>query len=66
MEEAAEKQRDWILYTEEQPTVPVYAGFTPAETRTALRPQDRARATWGTFTGARKYVMDTFAHTQAR
>ena len=31
------KARDWILFTEEQPTVPVYAGFTPAETRTALR-----------------------------
>ncbi|MDB6163971.1 MAG: excinuclease subunit UvrA, partial [Xanthomonadaceae bacterium] len=23
------KTRDWILYTDEQPTVPVYAGFTP-------------------------------------
>ncbi len=23
------KDRDWILFTEEQPTVPVYAGFTP-------------------------------------
>ena len=27
------KDRDWILFTDEQPTVPVYAGFTPAETR---------------------------------
>jgi excinuclease ABC subunit A len=31
------KDRDWILFTDEQPTVPVYAGFTPAETRAALR-----------------------------
>ncbi|MEL8049879.1 excinuclease ABC subunit A, partial [Pseudomonas aeruginosa] len=31
------KDRDWILFTEETPTVPVYAGFTPAETRTALK-----------------------------
>ena len=31
------KDRDWILYTEEQPTVPVYAGYTPAETRRALK-----------------------------
>ncbi|MBL0422091.1 excinuclease ABC subunit UvrA [Ramlibacter sp. AW1] len=30
------KTRDWILYTEEQPTVPVYAGFGPEETRQAL------------------------------
>src|ERR1700710_769761 len=26
------KDRDWILFTEQQPTVPVYAGFTPEET----------------------------------
>ncbi|PSD24308.1 hypothetical protein C7E12_22045, partial [Stenotrophomonas maltophilia] len=31
------KDRDWILFTEETPTVPVYAGFTPAETRVALK-----------------------------
>ena len=31
------KVRRWILFTEEQPTVPVYAGFTPAETRAARR-----------------------------
>jgi excinuclease ABC subunit A len=58
------KQRDWILYTEEQPTVPVYAGFTPAETRTALRRKTEP-SYMGTFTGARKYVMDTFANTQS-
>src|ERR1700744_463530 len=31
------KDRDWILYTDEQPNVPVYAGFTPEETRRALK-----------------------------
>ena len=35
--ELPKKDRDWILYTDEQPTVPVYAGFTPRETRAALR-----------------------------
>jgi excinuclease ABC subunit A len=30
-------QRDWILFTEETPTVPVYAGLTPAQTREALK-----------------------------
>ena len=39
------KDRDWILFTDEQPTVPVYAGFTPAETRAALQAQGRSRAT---------------------
>jgi len=58
------KTRDWILYTEEQPTVPVYAGFTPKETRAALR--SRMEPSYmGTFTGARKYVLQTYATTQS-
>ncbi|RYF35020.1 MAG: excinuclease ABC subunit A, partial [Comamonadaceae bacterium] len=56
--------RDWILYTDEQPTVPVYAGFTPAETRDALR-RKLAPSYQGTFMGARKYVLHTFATTQS-
>src|ERR1700750_3279890 len=31
------KTRNWILFTDEQPRVPVYAGFTLKETRQALR-----------------------------
>jgi excinuclease ABC subunit A len=58
------KERDWILYTEEQPTVPVYAGFTPAETRRALRRKTEP-SYQGTFMGARKYVLHTFATTQS-
>lgn len=56
--------RDWILFTEEQPTVPVYAGFTPAETRAALR-RKMEPSYQGTFTSARKYVLHTFATTQS-
>jgi excinuclease ABC subunit A len=58
------KTRDWILYTDEQPTVPVYPGFTPAETRTALRRKTEP-AYMGTFMGVRKYVLHTFATTQS-
>jgi excinuclease ABC subunit A len=58
------KTRDWILYTEEQPTVPVYAGFTPAETRAALKAKMEP-SYQGTFTGARRYVLHTFATTQS-
>jgi len=58
------KERDWILYTEEQPTVPVYAGFTPRETRAALRRKEEP-SYMGTFIGARKYVLQTFATTQS-
>src|ERR1700709_1124010 len=35
--ELPKKTRDWILFTDEQPSVPVYAGFTHAEVRQALR-----------------------------
>ena len=58
------KDRDWILFTDEQPTVPVYAGYTPAETRRALRRKEEP-SYQGTFTGARKYVLQTFATTQS-
>jgi excinuclease ABC subunit A len=56
------RDRDWILYTEEQPTVPVYAGFTPAETRRALR-RKMEPSYQGTFTGVRRYVLQTFRST---
>jgi excinuclease ABC subunit A len=58
------KDRDWILYSEEQPSVPVYAGFTPAETRRALR-RKMEQSYQGTFTGVRKYVLQTFRSTQS-
>jgi excinuclease ABC subunit A len=58
------KDRDWILYTEEQPTVPVYAGFTPEEARRALKRKEEP-SYQGTFSGARRYVLHTFANTQS-
>jgi len=58
------KLKDWILYTEEQPTVPVYAGFTPAETKAALK-RKLEPSYQGTFMGVRKYVLHTFATTQS-
>jgi excinuclease ABC subunit A len=58
------KDRDWILFTDEQPSAPVYAGYTPAETRRALRRKEEP-SYMGTFTGARKYVLQTFATTQS-
>ena len=58
------KQRDWILFTDEQPTVPVYAGLTPEETRIALK-RKLEPSYQGTFTGARRYVLHTFSHSQS-
>lgn len=62
--ELPKKDRDWILFTDEQPTVPVYAGYTPVETRRALKRKEEP-SYMGTFTGARKYVLQTYATTQS-
>jgi excinuclease ABC subunit A len=58
------KDRDWILFTDEQPTVPVYAGFTREEVKQAIK-RKMEPSYMGTFTSARKYVLQTFATTQS-
>ncbi|MCP3442278.1 excinuclease ABC subunit UvrA [Bradyrhizobium sp. CCGUVB14] len=60
--ELPKKARNWILFTDEQPTVPVYAGYDASEVRTALKRKEEP-SYQGTFTGARRYVMETFANT---
>ena len=62
--ELPKKDRDWILFTDETPTVPVYAGLTPQETKAALKRKDPP-SYQGTFTGARRYVLQTFANTES-
>ncbi|MFL1504994.1 excinuclease ABC subunit UvrA [Pseudomonas sp. S191] len=62
--ELPKKQRDWILFTEETPTVPVYAGFTPEQTRDGLK-RKLEPSYQGTFSGARRYILHTFTHTQS-
>ena len=59
------KTRDWILFTDEQPTVPVYAGYTRDEVQRALRRKEEP-SYMGTFTGARRHVLHTFANTQSQ
>ncbi|WIW44937.1 excinuclease ABC subunit UvrA [Bradyrhizobium sp. 62B] len=62
--ELSKKDRDWILFTEEQPTVPVYAGYDAAEVRRALRRKEEP-SYQGTFTGAKRYVMQTYAKSES-
>jgi excinuclease ABC subunit A len=62
--ELPKKDRQWILFTDEQPTVPVYAGLTPSEARRALKRKDEP-SYMGTFTSARRHVLHTFAETQS-
>ncbi|HEY4055049.1 MAG TPA: excinuclease ABC subunit UvrA [Kofleriaceae bacterium] len=58
------KQRDWILFTDDQPTVPVYAGVTPAQARALLK--KKAEPSYmGTFSGARRHVLHSFATTNS-
>lgn len=63
-QELPQEQRDWILFTEDTPTVPVYAGLTPAQTRSALK-RKLEPSYQGTFSGARRYVLHTFMHSQS-
>lgn len=63
--EFSKKDRDWILFTDEQPVVPVFAGFDRREVKAALKAKMEP-SYMGTFISARKYVMTTFATTQSQ
>jgi excinuclease ABC subunit A len=62
--ELSKKDRDWLLFTDEQPVVPVYPGYEPDEVKRALKKKEDPDY-MGTFTGARRYVLHTFATTQS-
>jgi excinuclease ABC subunit A len=62
--ELPQKDRDWILFTDEQPQVPVYPGLTPEETRKAVKrraPPDYI----GNFSSAKRHVLTSFANTES-
>ena len=59
------KDRDWILFTEEQPVVPVYPGFTHAEVRHAIRKKEPP-SYMGTFSSARRNLLHTFGNTESQ
>src|SRR5258707_12474828 len=61
--ELPKKDRDWLLFTDEQPVVPVYAGFDAEEVRRALKRKEE-RSYHGTFSSAKRYVLQTFADTK--
>ncbi|MCP2045422.1 excinuclease ABC subunit UvrA [Pontibacter sp. HSC-36F09] len=62
--ELPQKDRDWILFTDEQPVVPVYPGYTPEETQRALKRKEEPNY-MGTFSSARRHVFHTFANTNS-
>jgi len=58
------KDRDWILFTNEKPQVPVYRDLDRHEVQLAIKSK-REPNYMGTYTGAKKYVLHTFANTQS-
>ena len=58
------RTRDFILYTDEQPRVPVYAGFTLAEVKRALKRKEEP-SYQGTFSSARRHVLHSFTTSES-
>ncbi len=62
--ELPKKLRQWLLFTDEQPQVPVYPGYTVKEVKRAMRRREQ-HSYLGTFASGQRYVMQTFANTQS-
>jgi excinuclease ABC subunit A len=62
--ELSKKDREWILFTDEQPVVPVYTGFNRTEVQRAIKRREEP-SYQGTFTSARRHVLQTFANTES-
>ena len=58
------KTRDWILFTDETPTVPVYPEYNIEQTREAIE-KDQKPNYMGTFTSAKNFILHSFATTQS-
>ncbi len=57
-------QRDWILFTDDQPRVPVWAGLTPEQTLQA-RKRKMEPSYEGTFSSAKRNLEYTLANTES-
>ncbi|HEX6587419.1 MAG TPA: excinuclease ABC subunit UvrA [Longimicrobiales bacterium] len=62
--EIPKKDRDWLLFTDEQPRVPVWVGYTVDEVKRARRAKEEFDYT-GTFTSARRYLLETLGKSQS-
>jgi excinuclease ABC subunit A len=58
------KARDWILFTDETPTVPVFPEYTLEQTQAAIK-NEESPSYMGTFTSAKRFVLQSFASTQS-
>lgn len=58
------KARDWILFTDETPTVPVFPEYNFARTQEAIKKGEEP-SYMGTFASAKSYILKSFATTQS-
>jgi len=58
------KDRDWILFTNERPQVPVYRDLSLGDVKLAIKNKTEPSYK-GTYKGAKRHVLHTFANTQS-
>tara|TARA_R110002153_G_scaffold2340_3_gene11443 strand:+ start:4931 stop:7480 length:2550 start_codon:yes stop_codon:yes gene_type:complete len=56
--------RNWILFTEETPVVPVFPEYNLAQTQEAIEKGEEPHY-MGTFSSAKRYILQSFATTQS-
>lgn len=59
--ELPQEEKDWILFTEETPTVPVFRDRSPQEVQQALKNNEQPSYK-GTYTSAKNYILNTYAN----
>jgi len=62
--ELPKNTREWVLYTQESPQVPIFRDLSPSEVRAAVASGDDA-SYMSTFLGVKRYVLDTFANSKS-
>lgn len=60
----SKKSRDWILFTDETPTVPVYPEYDMAQTRAAIENGEKPNY-MGTYISAKNFILNAFTTTQS-
>lgn len=60
----SKETRDWILFTDETPEVPVYPEYNLEQVREAIKKGKKPNYK-GTFTSAKNFVLHSFATTQS-
>ncbi|MBB1419813.1 excinuclease ABC subunit UvrA [Pseudoalteromonas sp. SG44-1] len=59
-----QKTRDWILFTDETPEVPVYRDYNISQIREAIDKGEKPNY-MGTYTSAKRFILQSFATTQS-